>query len=192
MGLFENEKLDNVNKKIEEIQAEIETLQAKVEEGNQAFSELYEKFILDEVKESELKKAEKAVEKDTAELLTLTNMLEKLKALKKKVLVESVPFVKEAKAKKLAKIQAEYDAKIEEVHAAREAFTEKLSEIGRIKNKVHSIDFEYNEVMEEADEKVSFYGSAINERVVIPAGYTSTADALGISEAQQKQYYGGR
>lgn len=187
--LFKNERLDKVNEKIEEATLKAEKLQSEIDEINLALTQTFELYAVGDIDEADVQAAEKLLHEKKTKLASTIEMIGKLKAVRKPIAVESIPFVKEARAKKTEAIQKKYDDQVKNVHKARAAFLEELAALGRIKSEVSSINVEYNDLMVEMGESPTVYGAAINETAVISGGFTSPHKALGVDEITQKQTY---
>lgn len=189
--MFKNEKLTKVNERLSELEAKKETLQNEVNEILEVVESSIEAYALGEVEEKDVEKVKALLEAKTKEIEEIEEMIAKVKVVRESVVVETIPFVKEARQKKIEKIQKEYDDKAKEVIEARNEFLRKLAELGTIKNKIGEANNEYNAIMIGMGEKPSIYGSAINEITLISGGYTLEKDCLGVEEIVQKQIYAG-
>jgi DNA repair exonuclease SbcCD ATPase subunit len=189
MKLFENEKLSKVNERLKELEAKKEAVQSEVNEIIEALSETDKRYSFGEIDLKDVKKAEQLLQAKTKEIADLEEMIQRVKGVRKSVAIESVPFVKEARAKKIEAIQKNYDSKVSEVITARNEFLKHLAELGRIAKEVGGVNSEFNSIMVELGENPSVYGSAINEKPVISGGYTAAEVCLGVEENIQKQIY---
>ncbi|MGX6441864.1 hypothetical protein ACWM35_01355 [Neobacillus sp. K501] len=189
MKLFENEKFTKVNERIKELESKKAAVQGEINEILTAVEKSIEAYALGEVDEKDVKKAEQLLQEKTKEIADLEEMIQRVKGVRKSVAIESVPFVKEARKKKVEAIQKKYDSKIPEVIAARNEFLKQLAELGRIAKEVGGVNSEFNSIMVELGEKPSVYGSAIDERAVISGGWTLEKDCLGVEENLQLRVY---
>ncbi len=189
--MFKDEKLTKVNERLQELEARKESLQNEVNEILEAVENSIESYALGEVDDKDVEKVKALLESKTKEIEDVDEMIAKIKAVRKSVVVETIPFVKEARQKKVANIQKEYNEKTKEVIEARNEFLRKLAELGTIKDKVGEANAEFNAVMVEMGEQPSVYGAALNEVPVISGGYTLAKDCLGVEESVQKEAYKG-
>lgn len=191
MALFENEKLTKINERITELNEKREKLQGEIDEILEAVSQSVEAYAMGEVDEETVEKAKAALDEKTKEVEQIDEMLERVKGVRKSVAMESVPFVKEARLKKVEKLQKEYDKKVIEVREARNAFIRKMAELGAIDSKVGDANHEYNSIMRDMDAKTDDYGKSIHKAPVVSGGYTVEAECIGVSEATQNEAAAG-
>jgi DNA repair exonuclease SbcCD ATPase subunit len=189
MKLFENEKLTKVNERIKELEDKKAALQSEMNEILEAIEKTIESYALGDVDEQDVEKAKELLEVKTNEIKEIDELIQRVKAVRKSVALESVPFVKEARAKKVEAIQKRYDEQATKVIEARNAFLRELAELGRVAKEVGSVNAEFNNVMRELGEQPARFGAAINERTIISGGWTREEDCLGVEENLQKQVY---
>ena len=130
MKLLENEKLTKVNERLSELEAKKETIQSEINEILQAVEDSVQAYAMGEVSEEDVQKVEDLLQAKTDEIKKIDEMIQRVKGVRKAVALESIPFVKEARAKKVEAIQKEYDKKVTEVIKARNEFLRKLAELG--------------------------------------------------------------
>lgn len=190
LKLFKNERLTKVNKRVVELESNIEKIQGEIDEILQTLADNQEAFALGEISEKDLQKIEEILKEKKAEIERNSELIQQVKDVRKKVAFESIPFVKEAREKKVASLQKEYDKKVKEVHEARNEFIRQLAELGRINNMTNDVTEEYRIAMNKLGEKQpSLWGGAINEITVISRGWTQESKCLGVEESRQKQIY---
>ncbi|KXH87371.1 hypothetical protein [Sporosarcina sp. HYO08] len=189
MKLIKNEKLEKINARLKEVEAKRDAIQSEVDEIEAALSQSVALYAMGEVDEKDIQAAKQLLHEKKIEFAEVEEMISRIRAVRKTVAIESIPFVKESRKKKVAAIQKKYVDQIEHVHKARAKFLEELAALGKIKNEVGSINFEYNDLMQELGGKGDVYGAAINERTVISGGFTSPTYCLGVDERTQKQSY---
>ena len=191
MKLFKSEKLESINNKITEINGRQAAIQAELADLYEEQKEVIEGYAIGMKSEHEVDKMEDKIEAKKKEIVALDELKSKIKTVKRQAVTESLPFVKEARQKRVQAIQKEYDAKVKKVHEARFAFLQELSELGAIRSKVGSLNSDYNQDLIELGMNPETYGAALNETVVISAGITADKDSLGVKESVQKRIYNG-
>ncbi|AQX56043.1 hypothetical protein [Priestia flexa] len=192
MSLFKNEKLEKVNEQLTKLESKRNDIVKSIEEMEAALEQTVELFALGEISQKDIEEAHDFLKVRRQELADVERMIAKVSQVRKKVAIETIPFVKEQRRKKVEAIQKKYDLKISKVIEAKNAFLRELAELGTIRNEVGSANNEFNDVMIEIGENPSQYGEVLNERKVFsPQGFTSEADCLGIKEDVQKQAYSG-
>lgn len=187
MALFENEKLEKVNEKLAELKDKRESIANEIEEINNAMEQTFELYAIQEINEQDVEKAKILLDEKRKEYAENEEMIQKVEGVRRKVAVDSVPFVKQHRENKRKEIQSEYDGKVSEVIEARNAFMKKLAELGQVKNKIGSVNLEYNQVMNELGKEGDTYGVAIGEKTIISNGWTPKDECLGVTETDQRQ-----
>ncbi|MGG3556271.1 hypothetical protein ABES23_06155 [Peribacillus frigoritolerans] len=189
---MKNEKLSKVNERLNELEAKKDNLQSEVNEILQAVEDSVQAYAMKDVDEATVEKAKSILDAKTKEIKETEEMIQRVKGVRKSVVLESIPFIKSDREKKVEAIQKRYDAKVSEVIEARNSFLRKMAELGSIRNEVGSANNEFNAVMIELGESPSIYGAALNEvKTFSPKGFTSEADCLGVKERVQTQAYSG-
>lgn len=190
--MFKNEKVDKINEQMKKLEDKKTEIEKAISDMETALDQTVELYALGEITDKDVEEAHDFLKARRAELLDVERMIQRVASVRRKAAIESLPFVKDAKAKKLEKIQSEYDKKVESVFTARNEFLKELAELGQIKSKVNSVNNEFNDIMTELGETPSIYGGVINERKLYsPEGFTNEADCLGIKEERQKRAYSG-
>ncbi|MFF2291016.1 hypothetical protein [Peribacillus butanolivorans] len=189
---MKNEKLSKVNERLNELESRKDNLQSEVKEILQAVEDSIQAYAMGEVDEATVQKAKSILEAKTKEIGELEEMIQRVRAVRESVVIESIPFIKTDREKKVEAIQKRYDSKIPEVIAARNELLKKQYELGQIAREVSSANNEFNAVMIELGESPSLYGATLNEsKVFSPQGFTNESDCIGVLENVQKQAYSG-
>lgn len=191
MKLFKNEKVDTVNEKINEIEAKQSAIQNELSELNEALQTVIEGFAIGVNSDYEVDQAKAVVEAKAKEIEALETLKGQIQAVKRKVATDAIPLIKEMRQKKIQEVQAEYDKAVQDVHKARFEFMSKLAHVGTLKAKINPANIEVNQALVEVGLQPETYGETIQERIVVPNGYTSEIDALGFKEATLKRIYNG-
>lgn len=153
MKLFNNEKLSKVNERISELESKREALQGEVNEILQAVSDSIEAYAKMEVDEATVQKAKEILEAKTKEIGELDEMISRVKGVRKSVALESIPFVKEARSKRVEAINKEsFEAEIELKKAIAEVFL-CHNKISKIRSKASNLNNSYEGTLTELGEK---------------------------------------
>lgn len=184
-------ELEAVKRKIAELETKKTELERQVSEITQAIENSIEDLLIGRVSEEDVENVKELLSEKQKELAETTELLQRAYAIKRKLAVEKfVPFAKERRKKKIEAIQERYDEQVQNVISARKKFLKELSELGRIKNEVSSVNGEFDATMYDLGEKPSIYGLNINERKIhSPMDYTKEELCIGLKVETQEQVY---
>ncbi|MDP9742865.1 UNVERIFIED_ORG: DNA repair exonuclease SbcCD ATPase subunit [Bacillus sp. B2I3] len=190
--VMKNEKLSKVNERLNELEMKKDNLQNEVNEILQAVEDSVQAYAMGDVDELTVQKAKSILEAKTTEIKETEEMIQRVKGVRKSVLIESIPFINSDRDKKVEAIQKEVDNAVKEALEAREVYTRKLAAVGQARNKVNAASVEYNDLMRELGER------PFEEQVKVPSVYPETITigmhlsqveektALGLSKATQE------
>lgn len=149
--LIENERLNKVNEKIEEATVKAEKLQVEIDKIELALAETFAQYAVGDIDEKEIKAAEKLLHEKKIELATTIGMIQKLKAVRKPIALETIPLVRKTRQKKIDAIDAEWDAKVKKLKNAQAELLLCLEDLSKTRRKANSIAGEFADIVRELD-----------------------------------------
>jgi hypothetical protein len=98
-------------------------------------------------------KAKELLEAKTNEIKEIDELIQRVKAVRKSVVIESVPLVSEWRLKQIEAIQSEVNTAVQEALKAREIYVKSLAKIGQAAKKIDAANDDYNAIMRELGER---------------------------------------
>ncbi|CAI9391344.1 hypothetical protein ACTNDN_18990 [Niallia sp. HCP3S3_B10] len=192
MILFENEKLTKVNERIKELEDKKAAVQSEMNEILEAIEKTIESYALGDVDEQDVEKAKELLEAKKNEIKEIDELIQRVKAVRKSVVMDSVPLVREWRQKQVETVQAEVNKAVQEALKAREIYVKSLAKIGQAAKKIDTANDDYNAIMRELGEREIQGGvnipSIYPEQIMIGL-YGSTIEestAIGLSKETQE------
>ncbi|MED3624678.1 hypothetical protein P4482_15220 [Neobacillus thermocopriae] len=184
MKLFENDKLTKVNQRIKELEDKKAAVQGEMKKILEAIEKTIESYAVGDVDEKDVEKAKELLEAKKNEIKEIDELIQRVKAVRKSVVVESVPLVREWRQKQVETIQSEINKAVQEALKARENYVHALAKIGQAAKKIDAPNAKYNAIMREIGEReindgvnfppiypeqimIGLYGSTIEESTAI-------------------------
>ncbi|MCQ6277306.1 hypothetical protein JMM81_20750 [Bacillus sp. V3B] len=148
MKLFKNEKVEKVNEQLAKLEEKRGGIVKTIEEMEAALEQTVELFALGQISDQDLEEASDFLKARRQELSEVERMIAKVGSVKKKVAIESIPFIREQRAKKVESAQKNVDKSVKEALEAREFYVRKLAAIGQAAKEVDPANSQYNDFME--------------------------------------------
>lgn len=194
MKFLENERLTNINKRLDELEAKKAKLETELNEMLDLIEQAAEQYAIGEIGDKEYKKAESLLKAKSEEIADVEKMIEKVKGVKKAVLLQSLPIVKQYYKKKEDEARKAIEKEEAELLKAKKAFLMAIYKYGEkrreINNKLKKHNFEVNELLHEIGE--SEYFGNVGESVVIGnTFYKPEQEMIGLSEQTQRDAFKG-
>ncbi|WP_152910815.1 MULTISPECIES: hypothetical protein [unclassified Bacillus (in: firmicutes)] len=158
----------------------------------EAIEKTIESYALGDVDEQDVEKAKELLEAKKNEIKEIDELIQRVKAVRKSVVMDSVPLVREWRQKQVETVQAEVNKAVQEALKAREIYVKSLAKIGQAAKKIDTANDDYNAIMRELGEREIQGGvnipSIYPEQIMIGL-YGSTIEestAIGLSKETQE------